>query len=283
MVSGFASLFGSCYAVPSQKFDVIEDTIITPQFLTPLTPILLGSKGAEKVAESLDSVSTEDDSESSLLDSSDFQAKISAQDSTSSDGSAHLTQKHKRAIIFDWDDTLFPTSYWLHEGRNRAEAIRMKQNLMQLGRHVREVLTEAKKFGAVYIITNSAPGWVEQSTLRFMPATWSALQGVRIISARARYERMFPGEQAAWKRRAFMDLRGSFDSTGSVDIISIGDMPFEILAARALGTLLPQAFVKTVRFETDPTPEDIIRELHYLASKWNELVTAKEHLHFFAR
>ena len=53
-----------------------------------------------------------------------------------------------------------------------------------------KLIAKSKELGTVYIITNAAEGWVELSGSRFLPKVYQELQeGVKIISARAHYER----------------------------------------------------------------------------------------------
>lgn len=51
---------------------------------------------------------------------------------------------------------------------------------------------KSKKFGKTYIVTNAAEGWVELSARRFMPKVNAELKDIEIISARTRYEKLYP-------------------------------------------------------------------------------------------
>ena len=41
-------------------------------------------------------------------------------------------------------------------------------------------------------MTNAAEGWVELSARRFMPKTNEQLEGIVVISARTKYEKLYP-------------------------------------------------------------------------------------------
>jgi hypothetical protein len=56
-----------------------------------------------------------------------------------------------------------------------------------------QLIAKAKTLGKVYMITNAADGWIELSAHRFLPKVFVELQkDIKIISARAHYERQFP-------------------------------------------------------------------------------------------
>jgi hypothetical protein len=58
----------------------------------------------------------------------------------------------------------------------------------------------------VLIITNAADGWVELSSERFLPKVGRVIkEGVRIISARSKFEKLFPHNYQEWKIRAFLE------------------------------------------------------------------------------
>ncbi|CAJ1376954.1 unnamed protein product [Effrenium voratum] len=80
--------------------------------------------------------------------------------------------KQETCFVFDWDDTILPTS-WLERihalaggGPLRPE---VQRQLASLCSAVVQTLQLAASLGSVIIITNSAPGWVDQSCQIFMP------------------------------------------------------------------------------------------------------------------
>lgn len=82
-------------------------------------------------------------------------------------------------LVFDWDDTILPTS-WLERihalsagGPLRPE---VQRQIASLSSVAAQTLNLATSLGTVVIITNSAPGWVAQSCQLFMP---QMLQQVR--------------------------------------------------------------------------------------------------------
>jgi len=111
----------------------------------------------------------------------------------------------KRVIIFDWDDTICPSSFvdkWKIEN-HKDLPLHVKNIFDDVGRYAERCLDEASKYGEVIIITNSDDGWVKFSTERFVPYLLPCIERYRIISARTRYERFYPNQPLCWKAAAF--------------------------------------------------------------------------------
>jgi len=76
----------------------------------------------------------------------------------------------------------------------------MAKKLEELDRVAVDLLKKSKIYGRVYIVTNAAEGWVELSANRFLPKVYQELKkDVTIISARARYEKLYPRNYQKWK------------------------------------------------------------------------------------
>jgi hypothetical protein len=98
-------------------------------------------------------------------------------------------------------------------------------------------------------VTNAAEGWVELSAKRFLPkVNHEIATDVTIISARARYEKLFPRNFQKWKVEAFLETRKDMDEQAITNLIALGDNVFEIEAAYILGAQFKNAFIKTVKF-----------------------------------
>lgn len=82
-------------------------------------------------------------------------------------------------LIFDWDDTLLPTS-WLLEHNLTLETPFIKEKesreLEELDLVVSGILRRAiVLYGRVMIITNAQQGWVELSARKFLPETYDLI------------------------------------------------------------------------------------------------------------
>jgi hypothetical protein len=163
-------------------------------------------------------------------------------------------------------------------------------------------LTNLSKFlllwyDQVIIITNSDDGWVKYSCERIVPSLLPALEKYKIVSARTKYEKFYPGQPLCWKAAAFaheaneifqsfecamegkasrcpslelsdVSSEDSFDAspekgTRPREIISFGDSMEERTAVRIVAEQL-DATAKSVMFVSCPTPSQIIGQLYML-------------------
>ena len=95
--------------------------------------------------------------------------------------------KFNNIFIFDWDDTLFCTTFLSPSGYLDDDVVvlvSIMEKIQKLEALVKKLLTITIEKGDTYIITNSEPGWVEYSCKRFFPSVSSLLDKIKIISAR---------------------------------------------------------------------------------------------------
>merc|ERR1719310_1854011 len=97
-------------------------------------------------------------------------------------------------IIFDWDDTLCPSS-WMRRnatGSNRGNSVKALKNsmdqetemeLQQLAMQVIPLLRAAQAMGKVVLVTNARRPWVDTSCARFLPQIQQHLKSIDIIYA----------------------------------------------------------------------------------------------------
>jgi hypothetical protein len=126
--------------------------------------------------------------------------------------STQNTLKDLTTIIFDWDDTLLPSSWLSVKGLRLDYPAQLPEDVLdELKTHqesVCAVLVKAMQCGTVVIITNAETGWVELSAQRFMPRVAPLLASICVFSARSTYEPMYPNDPLQWKVAAFKQLVG---------------------------------------------------------------------------
>ena len=190
-------------------------------------------------------------------------------------------KQHNSIIIFDWDDTLLPTSF-LTPGGVFDENIILPQNeiekLLKLEHAVLQLLTEAVEKGNVYIITNAGNGWVEYSAKRFYPSINPILEKIKIISARGQYEKFFPGNSRQWKIEAFLNLQKTLNMKLVTNIICIGDSLFEMEAGRILASKFTKAFIKTIKFREAPRLDELLKQLKLVCIQFGSIYSAVKNL-----
>lgn len=141
------------------------------------------------------------------------------------EGVANSSVKQDNLLVFDWDDTILPTS-WLE----RIHALtggaplrpEVSRQIAALCAVASKTLTMAATLGNVVIITNSAPGWVDQSCQLFMPQILQQIRSIPIFAKPMRAPLTF---KITTFRREVRQYR---------NLISVGDGDAERAASRRL-------------------------------------------------
>lgn len=192
-------------------------------------------------------------------------------------------------VIFDWDDTLFPTTWLTNEGCikfiNEIPFIKLTTHVQQKLRTFETVLFNfLGKLNSceceLFIITNSKNGWVEQSCDVCFPSVKQFIDRMHIISARpAEYEKT---DWLQWKEHKFeLCFKKLYEfplDLVTKHIISIGDSTLERDAAKKIGRNDGRTFVKAVKLQEAPTLEQMIDEHAFLQSCYDYILSIKKHL-----
>ena len=200
------------------------------------------------------------------------------------------TLKETTTIIFDWDDTLLPSSWLSVKGLRLDYPAQLPQDVLdELETHqesVCAVLVKAMQCGTVVIITNAVEGWVEFSAQRFMPRVAPLLAQICVVSARSTYEPMYPDNPLQWKVAAFEQLVGQTQPMNIVDteenlmrsVISFGDSTYERDAVRKVTANLGSTFTKSVKFVERPNLEQLRREVDLVRNCLDYICGVRDHL-----
>jgi len=180
-------------------------------------------------------------------------------------------------IIFDWDDTLIPTTFLTPDGVF-PDKILLSQcefdKIKEIEKNVYIILKESVEKGQTYIITNACTNWVQFSASIFYPSITNLLKKIKIISARGEYEESFPDNLRQWKIQAFSNLIKDFDENLATNIICIGDSLFEIEAGRILASKFKEAFIKTIKFREMPKLDELLKQLKLVAKQFGSIYSS---------
>jgi len=179
-------------------------------------------------------------------------------------------------VVFDWDDTLLPTTWLGEQGLLEEEAVispEVDAQLTALAARVAATLEAAKRRGPVAIVTNAQHGWVEESCRAYLPSLEAHLAGVRVVSARGCHEESGLFAPTRWKCLAFGELVGEFYSApgGAGEplprrsIVSLGDSEHEMQALKWVATGV-ECHAKCLKFLQRPCLEDLMDEHELVAS-----------------
>ncbi|OWZ19996.1 Protein kinase [Phytophthora megakarya] len=207
--------------------------------------------------------------------------------------------KDRTVVVFDWDDTLCPSS-WLHaqdllpkfRGQQINVTPEQREVLSLIGAHVARLLQKAVAYGPVFVVTAAEYGWVEMSAALYLPAVQSilALADVHIVSARSWYEQNFGlgGDSATWKQEVMQLIarkcfaaaetgvnRSYRDPTSPQDayfnLLSIGDSMAERDACFAAVENVGRTFAKTLKFVEHPNAEEVLQQVELTHDSFEQM------------
>jgi len=192
-----------------------------------------------------------------------------------------LSAPCRNLIIFDWDDTLFPTTWLYQQGLLEEDAEVSEEQGVQLralANLVATTLDVAKRRSGVSIVTNAEDGWVELSCSKFMPTLQAHLQDVHIVSARTRHEKHGLFAPTTWKCLAFEEVVGDFfgvlDGAGVAlrrNITSIGDSEHEMEALKWVANGM-ECYAKSMKFVQKPCVEQLMEQHGLVAGSLDDVI-----------
>ena len=184
-------------------------------------------------------------------------------------------QKPKREynsiIIFDWDDTLFCSTYYIKKKCFESISGAIQSKINKLEQCVHQVLSMAIQYGDTYIITNANQNWVDFSAAKYYPSIVPLLQKIKVLSARSLFEKKFPNDNRMWKLSAFAEVGKLYEENKVTNLICLDDSDLEIEAGNKLSAMFVETFLKTVKFREEPKPEHIIKQLGLFSKQFEEI------------
>lgn len=179
-------------------------------------------------------------------DVSDDDAKVSELEgelgvgemSSMSDRVHVVEQQHRTLIIFDWDDTLHPTSLLKKREKLCVSAVRT------FGLRLYETLLSLiRLYGAqnIVIVSNADRVWIEQCLVSLSGGYFVnvyhliSLYHIEIISAKNRFSALYPNEATTWKQKTIEYLVRrhalAHSKEGQLSVVCIGDSVTEYVAS----------------------------------------------------
>lgn len=215
--------------------------------------------------------------------------------------------RERTVVVFDWDDTLCPSS-WLHaenllpkyRGHQIMATHEQRRILALIEANVVRLLKKAVSYGPVFVVTAAEYGWVEMSCALYLPGVQQMLEmsDIHIVSARSWYEQTFGvgGDSNSWKhevmqliaRKCFANNVASSSSSeveevtpsssltgGAPDtyynFVSIGDSMAERDACHSAVDHVPYTFAKTLKFVEHPSSEEIVQQVELTHDSFEQM------------
>tara|TARA_B100000686_G_scaffold353097_1_gene457324 strand:+ start:1702 stop:2283 length:582 start_codon:yes stop_codon:yes gene_type:complete len=168
-------------------------------------------------------------------------------------------------LIFDWDDTLFPTS-WLQSNEIRQGNITkdVAIQLEDLDNICIQFLKHAQNLGRIVIVTNSINDWVKISSKLFMTRVHDFISEIDVISARSKF-RNLPIKEC--KVQTFKELIDD----DILNILSFGDTSNDRDALFLATKDQTGIYSKSVKFLQTPTIDELKTQLILLTDSIDKL------------
>lgn len=199
----------------------------------------------------------------------------------SADNSHLSINKGNTFIILDWDDTLFPTT-WFVKNMNDINNFNSHKYIVyfaELDETLYKLLLRLISFGHVVIITNASLQWVSV-TMNSLKKTNSLMNKLTIISARDRhqYETI---DMSIWKIKAFENyITRNTHNMRLVNILSVGDAQYEYdaLLHLAIVNTEQKKILKSIKLIDNPTQDNILEQLNILLKSIPIVCSSTKHL-----
>mmetsp|Transcript_8584 Transcript_8584/g.15384 ORF Transcript_8584/g.15384 Transcript_8584/m.15384 type:complete len:420 (-) Transcript_8584:91-1350(-) len=211
---------------------------------------------------------------------------LSQLENTDAAGERPPSKLEDTLVVFDWDDTILPTS-WLERTRTLAAVVPLRpevqRQLCNLAAVCAQTLTLAEALGTVVIITNSAPGWLDQSCMLFLPQLVQQVRGYKVFAKPMQSPSSFKVSTFQRECRYYKN------------VISLGDGDSERAASlrlQASSTDKSQIgqkaadlarHVKSVKLVEVPTCQQLMAEHEMLQSRLPDIAAYPGHLDLKAR
>ncbi|CEL92278.1 unnamed protein product [Vitrella brassicaformis CCMP3155] len=176
--------------------------------------------------------------------------------------------------LFDWDDTLFPRSFFrnLRVSCRKECSPKMLTDLQAVEAKGIKVMERALARGDVVVISNATQQWLVHSGEEFLPnlVTYLNTHGVERISARDINER---DDIMHWKTNAFM-AQVQRRLPGLEAVVSIGDDQYEMHALDRVADRYRALRTNKVKLEEQPDIQELQMELDVLEQKLYSVLEA---------
>jgi hypothetical protein len=195
-------------------------------------------------------------------------------------GGPHNSELSGNLIVFDYDDTLFPTTYLAQKGY-RLDGPDVSDDVREILDEysvvVRETLTLARKLGNVIILTNAETGWIELTSQKFTPALSQLFESFPLVSARSIYEPLGISSPFQWKLRAFESVIHEHFAKmpmkhAARHVVSFGDSIHERDAAHQVCAKLASTVCKSIKFMERPDIGQLTKQHSLISECFDQIV-----------
>ena len=222
----------------------------------------------------------------SSFDSTDSETEMNNSQLNESIKSSQQNNNQRNITIFDWDDTIMYTSMLesiLSGKTTNMDSFSITAEKIEYEAY--SLLESAIQMGTVFIVTNASLSWIIYCCHSYMPKLFQLFPKIHIFSCRDCYEMNYPNQENLWKTMAFKDIiqMETKNTQQMLSIISIGDSIYERNAlfsfCKDKSTIIP----KSVKLMERPNIYLLYKELQFIHSQLNYLMTCKSKIDYQLR
>lgn len=174
-------------------------------------------------------------------------------------------------VIFDWDDSLLPTTYisqvWmrlLHRHLSLEDKFVIDAELDHLSNSILELFDLLFDRCIILVVSNCLPVWIEES-IKYMPKLISLMGKHEIICCRPEHPEDKCSNGVYWKYKCFKEIMSQFkENMNDIQFISIGDSENERGAALSLKKDYNNLLIKNIKLKDTPTIKECNKQIVYL-------------------
>ena len=203
-----------------------------------------------------------------------------------------MINKNNTLVILDWDNTLFPTTWFIqkinsysgqsnyndYNNQNNID-INLDINLDDLDSTLYNLLINIQKVANIVIITNAMTQWIISSSAT-LPKTKKILETIEIISAKEKYMHSH-NNITDWKKMAFHHT--TIIKPHIINVISVGDAFYEYNALISLYNKDNKMLLKSIKFLDEPHHETLLDQLNVLNKVIHPVCASNKHLDLIFR
>jgi hypothetical protein len=186
--------------------------------------------------------------------------------------------KTKTLVIFDWDDTLFPTT-WVTSNNIIFDNLDATSLLYfsDIDKIISSIFSSIKE--KIIIVTNASTLWVHKCINSVLPQT-KKTTNLKIYSSRDMYQKTYPTDNFMWKKLFFeYIIKKVYGQRNFIPhIISVGDADYEYFALINLYAKDNNKIVKAIKLLRYPNKEDLCNELHVLLNVLPNCIESNKNL-----
>lgn len=173
-------------------------------------------------------------------------------------------------FLFDFDDTLCCSTEVTSDSTERT-SVAWNRMFVALQLRVLALLVACKQFGEVVIVSNASYCWTQKLLFVCMPTVFNFMSkhSISVVSARDDWGHIWPKEPIRWKVPSFYEAVDAFQAD---NIVVVGDGDPEMYAAKMLQKGYPHGHVKSVKFRSRPTVDDLMQQMDWVTNNAHKIV-----------